>query len=66
MIIMKIGAILVTIEEKYNLYQRIVKYLDRPDIQKKVADIFIEQLLYSIPNIKDIELGEKHEFKANS
>ena len=56
----------MTSEEKYELYQRIVKYLDRPDIQKKIADIFIEQLLYGIPNIKDIELGEKHEFEANS
>ena len=53
-------------EEKYELYQRIVKYLDKPDIQKKIADIFIEQLLYGVPNIKDIELGEKYEFKTNS
>ena len=56
----------MTPEEKYALYQRISKYLERPEIQKKIADIFIEELLYGIPNIKDIELGEKHEFKANS
>ena len=61
MIIMKIGAILVTIEEKYALYQRISEYLERPEIQKKIADIFIEELLYGVPNIKDIKLGEKYE-----
>ena len=56
----------MTPEEKYALYQRISKYLERPEIQKKIADIFIEELLYGVPSIKDIELGEKHEFKVNS
>lgn len=51
----------MTIEEKYALYQRISEYLERPEIQKKIADIFIEELLYGVPDIKDIELGEKYE-----
>ena len=63
---MKIGAKIMQPEEKYELYQRIVKYLDRPEIQKKVAEIFTEELLHGMADIKDIELGEKHEFKANS
>ena len=66
MIIMKIGANIMTIEEKYALYQRISEYLDRPEIQKKIAEIFTEELLHGMADIKDIELGEKHEFKANS
>lgn len=56
----------MTIEEKYALYQRISEYLDRPEIQKKMAEIFTEKLLHGIADIKDIELGEKYEFKANS
>ena len=56
----------MTSEEKYALYQRISEYLERPEIQKKIADIFIEELLYGVPNIEDIKLGEKYEFKANS
>ena len=56
----------MTIEEKYALYQRISEYLDRPEIQKKIAEIFTEELLHGMADIKDIELGEKHEFKANS
>ena len=63
---MKIGVKIMQPEEKYELYQRIVKYLDRPKIQKKVAEIFTEELLHGMADIKDIELGEKHEFKANS
>lgn len=51
----------MTSEEKYALYQRISEYLERPEIQKKIADIFIEELLYGVPDIKDIELGEKYE-----
>lgn len=56
----------MTIEEKYALYQRISKYLDRPEIQKKMVEIFTKELLHGMTDIKDIELGEKHEFKANS
>ena len=56
----------MTIKEKYELYQRISEYLERPEIEKKVAEIFIEELLYGMPDIKDIKLGEKYEFKANS
>ena len=51
----------MTSEEKYALYQRISEYLERPEIQKKIADIFIEELLYGVPNIKDIKIGEKYE-----
>lgn len=56
----------MTIEEKYALYRRISEYLERPEVQKKVVEIFIEELLHGMADIKDIELGEKHRFKANS
>lgn len=51
----------MTIEEKYALYQRISEYLERPEIQKKIAEIFAEELLHGMANIKDIKIGEKYE-----
>lgn len=51
----------MTIEEKYALYQRISEYLGRPDIRKKIAEVFMEELLRDIADIKDIKIGEKYE-----
>ena len=51
----------MTSEEKYALYQRISEYLERPEIQKKVAEIFMEELLHDMADIRDIKIGEKDE-----
>lgn len=49
----------MTIEKKYALYQHISKYLDRPEIQKKMVEIFTKELLQGMADIKDIKIGEK-------
>ena len=55
----------MTPEEKYALYQRISEYLERPDVQEKIAEIFMEELLRGMADIKDIKIGEKHEFETD-
>lgn len=55
---------MTTIEEKYALYQRISEYLERPEIQKKIAEIFVEELLHGMADIKDIKIGEKYETQS--
>lgn len=52
----------MTPKEKYELYQRLEKFLDKPEVQNKITDIFTEELLRNIPDIKDITLGSKYEF----
>lgn len=55
---------MITTEEKYALYQRISEFLERPEVEKKIAEIFVEELLHGMADIKDIKIGEKYE--ANS
>lgn len=52
----------MTPKEKYELYQRLEKFLDKPEVQSKMVDIFTEEFLRNIPDIRDITLGNKENY----
>ena len=52
----------MTPTEKYELYQRLNEFFDKPEVQKQIIDIFTEEFLRNIPDIRDIALGDKYEF----
>lgn len=52
----------MTPKEKYELYQRLEKFLDKPEVQNKMIDIFTEEFLRNIPDIRDITFGNKENF----
>ena len=52
----------MTPTEKYELYQRLNEFFDKPEVQKQIINIFTEEFLRNIPDIRDITLGNKYEF----
>ena len=52
----------MTPKEKYELYQCLNEFFDKPEVQKQIIEIFTEEFLRNILDIRDIALGNKYEF----
>lgn len=52
----------MTPKEKYELYQHLNEFFDKPEVQKQIIEVFTEEFLRNIPDIRDIALGNKYEF----